>query len=160
MWVRGHAGIQGNEKADQRAKAALQEETNQNYKTVAEDWNNWIREKQEEIRQAEWTSFDNTMVTVKPRVKKKNGAQMRRDQVIISRLQLTHGTGWTLIHSSNVEIVALGSQFIIYYSICDCPTYRRQIIECNISKETLSGDKDEIRRLIRYVQEIRVYHDI
>jgi ribonuclease HI len=37
MWVLGHAGIQGNEKSDQHAKAALQGETNKNYKTVAED---------------------------------------------------------------------------------------------------------------------------
>jgi hypothetical protein len=42
----------------------------------------------------------------------------------------------------------------------DCPTLRRQRIECNISKETLSGDEDEIRRLIRYVQKIGVYHEI
>jgi ribonuclease HI len=41
MWVPGHAGIQGNEKADQHAKAALQGKTNKNYKTVAEDWKNW-----------------------------------------------------------------------------------------------------------------------
>jgi ribonuclease HI len=45
--VPGHAGIQGNEKADQHAKVALQEETNKNNKTVAKDWTNWIREKQE-----------------------------------------------------------------------------------------------------------------
>jgi ribonuclease HI len=45
MWVPGHAGIQGNEKAYQ-----LQKETNKNYKTVAEDWKNCISEKQEEIR--------------------------------------------------------------------------------------------------------------
>jgi ribonuclease HI len=38
MWVPGHAGIQGNKKADQHAKAALQRETNKNYKTVAEYW--------------------------------------------------------------------------------------------------------------------------
>jgi hypothetical protein len=35
-----HAGIQGNEKADQHTKAALQGETNNNYKTIAEDWKN------------------------------------------------------------------------------------------------------------------------
>jgi ribonuclease HI len=33
MWVLGHAGIQENEKADQHAKAALQRQTNKNYKT-------------------------------------------------------------------------------------------------------------------------------
>jgi hypothetical protein len=32
--------------------------------------------------------------------------------------------------------------------------------ECNTSRETLSGDEDEIRRQIRYVQEIGVYHEI
>jgi ribonuclease HI len=56
MWVPGHARIWGNEKANQHAKAALQEEANNNYKTVADDWKNWIKEKQEGIRQAEWTS--------------------------------------------------------------------------------------------------------
>jgi ribonuclease HI len=40
MWVLRHAGIQGNEKTDQHVKAALQGETNKNYKTVAEDWKN------------------------------------------------------------------------------------------------------------------------
>jgi ribonuclease HI len=40
MWVPGHGRIQGNEKADQHAKAALHGETNKNYKTVAEDWKN------------------------------------------------------------------------------------------------------------------------
>jgi ribonuclease HI len=52
MWVLAHAEIQENEKADQHAKAALQGQTNKNYKTVAEDWKNWIREKQEGVRQA------------------------------------------------------------------------------------------------------------
>jgi hypothetical protein len=77
MWVVGHAGIQGNEKADQHAKAALQGETNKKYKTVAGYWKNWIRKKQEGIRQAEWTSSDNRMVTVKPRTKKNSGAKAR-----------------------------------------------------------------------------------
>jgi hypothetical protein len=34
----------------QHAKAALQREINKNYKTGAEDWKNWTREKQEGIR--------------------------------------------------------------------------------------------------------------
>jgi hypothetical protein len=59
MWVLRHAEIQGNKKADQHAKTALQGETNKNYKTIAEDWKNWMREKQEGIRQAEWTLSDN-----------------------------------------------------------------------------------------------------
>jgi hypothetical protein len=90
MWVQGHAGIQANEKAHQHAKMALQKRTNKNYKTVAENWKNWIREKHEGIRRAEWTSSDNLMVTVKPRIKKNNDAQAltRRDQVIISRLRM------------------------------------------------------------------------
>jgi hypothetical protein len=72
--------------ADQHAKAALQGETNKNYTTVAEDWKNWIRENQEGIRQAEWTSPDNTMVTLKPRIKKNYGAE-----ALTRRDRLTHG---------------------------------------------------------------------
>jgi hypothetical protein len=56
IWVPRHAGIEGNQKVDQHAKVALQRETNKNYKTVERDWKNWIREKQEGIRKAEWTS--------------------------------------------------------------------------------------------------------
>jgi ribonuclease HI len=36
MWVPRYARIQGNEKADEHAKAALQGKTNKNNKTVAE----------------------------------------------------------------------------------------------------------------------------
>jgi hypothetical protein len=101
------AGIQGNEKADQHAKAALQGKTNKNYKTVAEDWKNWIREKQEGIRQAEWTSSENPMVTVKPRIKENNGTQAltRKDQVTSDS---PTGTRCTLIHRLNMDIMSLG----------------------------------------------------
>jgi ribonuclease HI len=53
MWVPGHVGIQGNEKADLHAKAALQRKTKKNYKTIAKDGKNWIREKQKGMRQVE-----------------------------------------------------------------------------------------------------------
>jgi ribonuclease HI len=42
MWVPGHAGIQGNEKADQHAKAALIGEIDRIHKTVPDDWKYWI----------------------------------------------------------------------------------------------------------------------
>jgi hypothetical protein len=153
------------EKADQHAKAALQTETNKIYKVVAEDWKNWIRDKQEGIRQAEWTSSDNPMVTVKSRFKKYNVAQAltRRDQVIISRLRmgyirLTHG--YQVDPNPSPECGDCGVRLTVDHLLWDCPTFRRQRTECNISKETLFGDEDEIRRLIRYVQKIGVYHEI
>jgi hypothetical protein len=46
MWVPAHAGIQRNEKADQHAEAARQGKTKKkSYKTVAEGWKKWIKEK-------------------------------------------------------------------------------------------------------------------
>jgi hypothetical protein len=120
-------------KIDRHAKATLQGETNKNHKTVAEDWKNWKREKQERIRQAEWTSSDNSMVTVKQRIKKNNGTQalMRRDQVIISRLrmgytQLTHGFRVDL--SSSPERGNCGARLTVDHLLWDCPTLRRQRI--------------------------------
>jgi ribonuclease HI len=71
MWVPGEAVIQGNEKADHYVKAALQGRTN---------WKNMIRQKQERIRQPEWTSSDNPMVTIKPKIKKKTGHRHSREE--------------------------------------------------------------------------------
>jgi hypothetical protein len=105
------------------------------------------------------------MVAVKPRIKKCNGAQplTRRDQVIISRLmmgytQLTHGKRGEL--NPSPECGDCGASLTVDDLLWDCPTLRRQRIECNISKKTLSGDENEIQRLIRYVQKIGVYHKI
>jgi hypothetical protein len=39
----GHAGIQGNEKADQHTKAALIDEIDRTHKTVPDDWKNWVK---------------------------------------------------------------------------------------------------------------------
>jgi hypothetical protein len=153
LWVPGHASIQENKKTDQQAKTALQGESNKNYITVAQDWKNWIKQKQEEIRQAEWTAFDNPMVTVKPRIKKNNGEQAftRRDQVIISRLRmgytrLTHGYRVDL--NLSPECGDCGVRLTVDHLLWDYPTLRRQRIECNISKEKLSGDEGKIRRMI------------
>jgi hypothetical protein len=155
MWVPGQA--------DQHAKVALQEETNKNYKTVAENWKNWIKEKQEGIRQAEWISSDNQMVTVKPRIKINNGAQAltRRDQVIISRLRMGY-TRLTLEYQVVIpDCGNCGTRLTVDHLLWDSLTFQRQRIECNISKETLCGDEDEIRRLIiRYVQKIGLYHEV
>jgi hypothetical protein len=136
MWVSGHAGIQGNEKADQHAKAALWGETNKNYKTVAEDWENWIRKKQEVIKEAGWTSSDNPMVTVKPRIKKNNSAQAlsRRDRVIISRLRMGYTHRYRVDLNPSPECGDCGARLTVDHLLWDCPTFRRQRIECNISK--------------------------
>jgi hypothetical protein len=105
------------------------------------------------------------MVTVKPRIKKKNGAQVitRRDQVIISRLRMgytrfTHGYRVDL--NPPPECGDCGARLTVAHLLWNCPTFRRQRMECIISRETLSRDEDEIRRLIRYVQKIGVYHEI
>jgi hypothetical protein len=105
------------------------------------------------------------MVTVKPRVKKNNGAQAltRRDQVLISRLRMGYTRltdGYRVDLNLPPEYGDCGARLTVDHLQWDCPTFRRQRIECNIPKKTLSGDEDEIRRLIRYVQKIGVYHDI
>jgi hypothetical protein len=130
---------------------ALQGDTNKNCKTVAEDWKNWIREEQEGIKQAEWTSSDNPMVTVKPSVKKNNGAQAltRRGQVIISRLRmcytrLTHGYRMDL--NPAPECGDCSARLIVYHLLWRLPDLpnRMQHIQRNTFR-----DENGIRRLIR-----------
>jgi hypothetical protein len=86
------------------------------------------------------------MVTVKPRIKKNNGTQAltRRDHVIISRLmgytRLTHGYQVDLNPSLECGCGDCGARLTVDHLLWDCPTFRRQRRECNISKETLSRD--------------------
>jgi hypothetical protein len=93
------------------------------------------------------------MVTVKLRIKKNNGAEAlsRRDKVLISKL-------W--MGNTSPECGDCGDRLTFDHLQWDCPTFRRQRIECNISREILSRDEDEIRRLIKYVQKIGVHHEI
>jgi hypothetical protein len=100
------------------------------------------------------------MVRVKPRIGKNNGTLTRRDQVIISRLRLAYirlTLRYRVELNPSPECGDCGASLKVDHLLWDCPTFRRQQIECNISKKTLSGDEDEIRRLIRYVQKIGVY---
>jgi hypothetical protein len=92
---------------------------------------------------------------VKPRIKKNNDAK-----ALMRHTQLTYGYRVDL--NSSPECGDCGARLTVDHLLRDCPTFRRQRIECNsnISRETLSGDQDEIRRLIRYVQKIEVYHEI
>jgi hypothetical protein len=69
-------------------------------------------------------------------------------------------TEWTFVLHPSPECEDCGARLTVDYLLWDCPTFRRQRIECNISKKTFSGDEDEIRTLIRYVQKIGVYHEI
>jgi hypothetical protein len=47
-----------------------------------------------------------------------------------------------------------GARLTVDHLLRECPTFPRQRIEC---KETLSGDEDEIRRLIRRSEYIMRY---
>jgi ribonuclease HI len=165
MWVPGHAGILGNEKADQHAKAALKGEIDRTHKTVPDDWKNWINKKQHERRQAEWATSENSMVTLKPEIKRNNNTQTltRREQVIVSRLRM----GYTrLTHGHRVDLEPppecgdCGCRLTVNHILWECQTFQRKRTECNLSIETFSGGVDEIHKLIEYTRKIGVYHDI
>jgi hypothetical protein len=101
MWVPGHSGIQGNEKADQYATPALKGEIAWTYKTVPDDWKNWIKKKQHERIQG--ASSENPMLTLTTEIKRNNNTQTltRRAQVIVSRLRM----GYTrLTHGHRVDV--------------------------------------------------------
>jgi hypothetical protein len=61
--------------------------------------------------------------------------------------QLTHG--YRLDLNPSPECGDCGARLTVDHLLWDCLTSRRQRMKCNITKETLSGDEDEIRRLIR-----------
>jgi hypothetical protein len=83
MWEPGHAGIHGNELADQAAKSALEETTDQRETYAAIDLLKWIREK---------------LKTHEKRIIPKG--MNRREQVVISRIRMGYSN---LTHSHIVN---------------------------------------------------------
>jgi hypothetical protein len=94
LWVYSHVGIPGNEKADQAAKEALDEDISTTERYPPDNLKKWLTEEDFKKRGQRWKNGNNEMKERKPDVDRKEGTKgmPRKEQVAISGyMRATHG---------------------------------------------------------------------
>jgi hypothetical protein len=84
--VLGHAGITGNEEADEEAKRALEESISNDEKYTPEDLSGWIKTEMADSRQRRWEEGENVMKKRKKNMGWQNDTEKlkSRDQVAVT----------------------------------------------------------------------------
>jgi hypothetical protein len=92
LWVPSHVGMPGNEKADQAAKEALDEDISTTERCPPDDLKKWLTEEDFKKRDQRWKNGNNGMKERKPDVDRKEDTKRmpRKEQVAISRLRTVY----------------------------------------------------------------------
>jgi ribonuclease HI len=128
-WVPGHVGIDGNEHADQAAKAACQRRHVDFDVVPVPDVKSGYKKHLLDLRQASWdrvqnNKLHNVMPTLKHKIRPPASRLSRRDEVLLARLRIGH-TRLTHGHLLTREKV------VPQCDTCDVPlTIRHVLSEC------------------------------
>ena len=166
-WVPSHIGIQGNELADQAAKAAL-DLPNSSLTVPSSDFRPIIRQHIINTWQQAWNNSQSKLHHIQPKIPattRLNHPNLNRhDQITISRLRIGHTR---LTHSYLLEgkppptCIPCNSPLTVQHLLIDCldfqPTRDRHYSANNL-KELFSSCR--LSKIIDFLKEINLYYKI
>lgn len=165
LWIPGHVGISGNEKADCLAKyAATSQLQADNNRITPTDFKNLINSKFSVYRNQQWSNVPNTNKLSKIKTTTAKWplfSQNRRESVVLSRIWLyTHGH---LMNRSTAPVCQVCNvEISIQHLIEDCPQYTQQRTTHHITslKQSAGDDLDGNLNVINFLKDINLYDKI
>ena len=173
-WIPSHIGIEGNEKADQKAKAASSRAP-ELAPIYHEDYYHCIKTSINTFRNREWTASRQKLLEVKPSVGKWTTIPgiKREEEVILNRLRLGHTrlTHGYLMDSSAPQTPPIceycnDSVLTVKHILIQCPNlanHRRRITPIQSRSVTLNdvlGEFVNLREVINFLSILEIKDEI
>ncbi|XP_066907144.1 uncharacterized protein [Halyomorpha halys] len=164
LWLPGHCGITGNEKADSQARLAIK--TGQVVtSSICKDVISGIKEIGWQEWQDEWfTMRDNKLRMVQQTVKRptRNLNLLRREDVVLTRLRIGHTrlTHGHLMKKENAPTCRYcGNDLTVRHILTECIAHEPHRFSSDL-QEMLSEDPTKITKLFHFLKIINIYDHI
>lgn len=166
VWIPGHCQIDGNEKADNAARHATNEPTDNGIPIPLEDLRAGIKDKIKQTWQNRWSSYDGQLRQYKPKIDKWTYPRLtRREQVVLCRIRITHTnkTHLYLLAGAQRPRCEHCNERLSVNHIFVCPHFhqQRQTIGPLPEIENILKDNNQsVKKILTYLKEIKVFDQI
>ncbi|GFR98356.1 RNA-directed DNA polymerase from transposon X-element [Elysia marginata] len=127
VWIPSHVGIPGNEKLNELAKLALNQEIHDDKQVIWSDLKLKVNTHLEQLWHTDWdTEVDNKLHEIRPNLKERlncNERLNRKQETVVTRLRIGHS--W-ITHEYLLKV-----EHQPYCTACECPlTVKHILVEC------------------------------
>ena len=163
LWIPSHVGIEGNEMADELAKAGLSYENIKDLKVPQSDYKQIITQHFQSKWQASWSEqTSNKLHAIQPKLRPRTNLGLsRRDGVKYTRLKIghTHLTHSFLLKGEPPPLcVGCDKSFTIKHILTECVEFREQRERCLRSRDLkIIFDLVDPRKIISFLKETGLY---
>lgn len=171
-WVPGHAGIMGNELADEVAKASVSRDLISTQEIPFSDVKSYIKRKVVQNWQQEWetTTIEDVKLKEICPIIKKNPIELglsRRDNIKLIRLRIGHARLVRSYHFSGEDVPVCNTcnqLLTVKHILLDCRNYLLQRLRYynprNTSLKELLSEKELVLKVLNFLKSIKLYTEL